>query len=92
MLEGKTCYELETKDGSIKRDIIYAANGEVMEIEDALKPPEPPSVALAALAATHPRAKIVAPSLLRAAPSFNMNQLLARLTRRLIWCLAMRAN
>ena len=87
MLEGKTCYELETKDGSIKRDIIYKAN-----IEEALKPIELPSVALAALAATHPHAKIVALSFSRATPSFNMNQLLARVTRRLIWCLAMRAN
>jgi hypothetical protein len=28
---------LEQKDGSTKRDIIYAANGEVMEIEEALR-------------------------------------------------------
>lgn len=60
MREGKTCYELETKDGSTKRDIIYAANGEVMEIEEALKPTELPPLVLAALAATHPHAKIIA--------------------------------
>ena len=60
MPEGKTCYELETKDGSIKRDIMHAANGEAMEIEEALKLTELPPVVLAALAATHPRAKIIA--------------------------------
>jgi len=60
MPEGKTCYELETKDGSIKRDIMHAANGEVMEIEEALRPTELPPLVLAALAATHPHAKIIA--------------------------------
>lgn len=58
--EGKTCYELETRDGSTKRDIIYAGNGEVMEIEEALKPHELPPVVLAALAKIHPQAKIIA--------------------------------
>ena len=60
MRDGKTCYELETKDGSTARDIIYTANGEVMEIEEALKPNALPPVVLATIARTHPKAKITA--------------------------------
>ena len=34
--DGKTCYELESKDGKTQRDLIYSADGSVMEIEESL--------------------------------------------------------
>ena len=58
--EGKTCYELESKDGNTKRDIIYAANGDVMEIEEAMKPSELPAAVIATLTKNYPNAKITA--------------------------------
>ncbi len=58
--DGKICYELESKDGPTKRDIIYAANGDVMEIEEAMKPSDLPAVVLATLNKSYPNAKITA--------------------------------
>lgn len=46
---GKTCYELETMDGSQARDIIYAADGSVIEIEEGIAPASLPSVVSQAL-------------------------------------------
>jgi Putative beta-lactamase-inhibitor-like, PepSY-like len=33
---GKVCYEIESMDNSMTRDIIYAADGEVVEIEEGI--------------------------------------------------------
>jgi hypothetical protein len=60
MRDGKICYEIESKDGNIKRDIIYAINGDVMEIEEALKPNELPQVVMATITKAHPKGKIIA--------------------------------
>ena len=60
MRDGKICYEIESKDRHTKRDIIYAANGDVMEIEEALKPNELPQVVTAAITKAHPKGKIIA--------------------------------
>lgn len=58
--EGKTCYELESKDGTTKRDIIYAANGDVMEIEEAMKASELPATVMGTLIKNYPKVKIIA--------------------------------
>ena len=58
--DGKTCYELESKDGTTKRDIIYATNGDVMEIEEAIKASELPAIVMATLIKNYPKAKITA--------------------------------
>ena len=58
--DGKICYELESKDATTKRDIIYAANGDVMEIEEAMKPSDLPAVVKATLTKNYPNAKITA--------------------------------
>lgn len=42
---GKTSYEIESIDGSVKRDVEYSAQGELLEIEEELKPADlPPEV------------------------------------------------
>ncbi len=58
--EGSICYELESKDGATKRDVIYAANGDVMEIEEAMKRSNLPAVVMATLTKNYPNAKITA--------------------------------
>jgi len=34
---GETCYEIESMDGTIERDIIYNVGGDVLEIEESLE-------------------------------------------------------
>lgn len=42
---GNTSYEIESVDGSTKRDLEYSAQGDVLEIEEELKPADlPPEV------------------------------------------------
>ena len=43
-----------------RRDIIYTANGEVMEIEEAMKPSALPAAVMATLIKNYPNAKITA--------------------------------
>ena len=56
--DGKTCYELETKDGKTERDLIYAADGSVMEIEEGLAPANLPEAVKKAVADQYPKAAI----------------------------------
>jgi uncharacterized membrane protein YkoI len=45
---GKTFYEIESVDGSVKRDLEYSAQGDLLEVEEELKPSDlPQEVSLA---------------------------------------------
>lgn len=56
--DGKTCYELESKDGKTKRDLIYAADGSVMEIEERIAPDSLPETVKKVLADQYPKAAV----------------------------------
>lgn len=56
--DGKTCYELESKDGKTDRDLIYAADGSVMEIEEGLSAGSLPETVKKAVAEQYPKAAI----------------------------------
>ena len=55
---GKTCYELESMDGAQSRDIIYAADGTVIEIEESVTPASLPASVAQALSTHFPNAPI----------------------------------
>jgi hypothetical protein len=55
---GTTCYELESRDGKIERDLIYAADGSVLEIEESLALARLPDAVKRSLAELHPKAII----------------------------------
>jgi hypothetical protein len=55
---GKTCYELESMDGAQARDIIYAADGTVIEIEESITPASLPTSVAQALSTRFPNAPI----------------------------------
>ena len=47
--EGKVVYEIESRDGATRRDLIYTTAGEVLEIEERIPPDSvPPAVRAAA--------------------------------------------
>ncbi len=54
--DGKICYELESLDGKQKRDLIYAADGSVMEIEESIPLSALPEPVKKAMADQHPKA------------------------------------
>ena len=56
---GQTCYEVESVDGNQTRDLIYAADGTVLEMEEAMDPMELPAAVRKAVAEEHPKGKIV---------------------------------
>jgi hypothetical protein len=43
MEDGKTMYEVESKDGTINRDLLFTEKGEVFEIEEGLTPESLPA-------------------------------------------------
>jgi hypothetical protein len=51
---GKTFYEIESIAGSTSRDILYSADGAVVEMEEGLKLNELPDVVVNAVKATYP--------------------------------------
>jgi uncharacterized membrane protein YkoI len=55
---GKTCYELESMDGAQARDIIYAADGTVIEIEESITPTSLPTPVAQALNKRFPNAPL----------------------------------
>lgn len=55
---GKTCYEIESMDGAQARDIIYAADGTVIEIEESITPASLPTSVAQALSTRFPNAPI----------------------------------
>lgn len=54
--DGKTCYELESKEGKTQRDLIYAADGSVLEIEESLAIADLPEAVEKAVADQYPKA------------------------------------
>ncbi len=54
----KTCYELESMDGAQARDIIYAADGTVIEIEESITPESLPTSVVQALHKRFPNAPV----------------------------------
>jgi uncharacterized membrane protein YkoI len=56
---GVTYYEIESVDGKMSRDLLYAADGKVAEIEEALAPGALPAAVLQTLAKAYPGYKIL---------------------------------
>jgi len=55
---GKTVYEVESVENGMARDLIYAADGTVMETEEAMSPADLPPAVTAALKKLYPKATI----------------------------------
>ena len=55
---GQTVYEIESKEGSTRRDITYSGTGEVLEIEEAVKKSELPQAGMEAIRTQFPKADI----------------------------------
>jgi hypothetical protein len=55
---GKTVYEVESVENGKARDLIYAADGAVMEIEEEMNPAELPAPVAASLKKLYPTATI----------------------------------
>lgn len=51
---GKVCYEIESVEGSTPRDILFSADGAVLEAEEGLRPNEVPDVVVHAVMARYP--------------------------------------
>ncbi len=45
--KGKTFYEIESKDGEMNRDILFSANGSIVEVEETVKEADLPAPVLA---------------------------------------------
>lgn len=56
--EGKTCYEIESVDGTTTRDILYRADGTVVEMEEGLTLSDLPEAVAKSAAKEFPGAKI----------------------------------
>jgi uncharacterized membrane protein YkoI len=55
---GKTVYEVESKDSTISRDLIYAANGNVIEVEESVPIKDLPEAVAGAVKTGYPKAQI----------------------------------
>jgi len=55
---GTVYYEIESKDGAVKRDILYAADGGVTEVEEIIPAAQIPSAVQASVTSGHPNAKV----------------------------------
>jgi hypothetical protein len=55
---GKTYYEIESLDGTVKRDLLYLADGTITEIEESIALSDLPAPVKAALDKKYPKAKI----------------------------------
>ena len=56
---GKTFYEFETIEGTIKRDILYSADGTLVEVEEKLTAETIPAEIAKAITTDTPKAKII---------------------------------
>ncbi len=56
---GQTQYEIESVDGKMNRDLLYKADGTVIEVEEALAKGALPTPVLKALAKAYPGYKII---------------------------------
>jgi hypothetical protein len=57
--KGETFYELETIDGTVKRDLLYKANGTAAEVEEILTAKTVPESIAKAITMDMPKAKII---------------------------------
>jgi len=57
--KGKTSYEIESTDGNTKRNVSYSANGQVLEIEEAISIKDLPQNIVQTLGKSYPKAKII---------------------------------
>ena len=55
---GKTVYEIESVDKGMNRDLLYAADGTVLECEEQVKEADIPAPVMAALKKLYPKATI----------------------------------
>jgi len=56
---GVTQFEVESVDGKLNRDLLYAADGKVLEIEETTAPENLPEPVKATLAKSYPGAKVL---------------------------------
>jgi hypothetical protein len=56
--DGKTVYEIESVDKGLNRDLVYAADGTVLECEEQVKEADIPAPVIAALKQLYPKATI----------------------------------
>jgi|GEM_PF-469747 len=57
--KGVTYYEIESVDGKMNRDLLYAADGKVVEVEEAVAPGALPAAVLKALEKAYPGYQIL---------------------------------
>ena len=57
--EGKTYFEIESVEGKVKRDLLYLADGTLVEIEETVGEADLPIPVKAAAAARYPKGKVV---------------------------------
>ena len=57
--DGKAFYEIESREGTTQRDILYNADGTVAEIEESIAATDLPADAQAAIKQKYPRAVII---------------------------------
>ena len=53
--DGVLCYEVESMDGKTRRDLIYSADGAVLEIEEGMKPSDLPEPVTLAISKAYPK-------------------------------------
>ena len=56
---GKIIYDVESVDGTQRRDLLYSADGKVLETEEAIPNAQIPKTVVDAVAAKYPKAPIV---------------------------------
>jgi hypothetical protein len=57
--EGKTLYEVESVDGTIKRDLLYAPDGSCVEVEESMPAKALPSGLLESLKKSFPKGRVM---------------------------------
>jgi hypothetical protein len=55
---GQTVYEIESKDGKQSRDLVYSADGKILEVEEAINFDQLPVTVQQAIKAKYPDAKV----------------------------------
>lgn len=55
---GVTCYEIESVDGNTRRDLLYSADGKVVEMEESMDAAALPGAVSRKIAETYPGGKI----------------------------------
>jgi len=58
MKDGKTYFEIESKEGKMERDLLYLADGSVVEIEESVTVADLPAAVKGAVEAKYPKAKM----------------------------------